>query len=142
MTTKFKSAYTFEDKGLTAHQRLAEIMVERLAASEQQTLPPRFWQNKDGRWAKEWKKQAIIAARLLKKFDAEAILKALRTQKGQKVWSLGAKWLLPLIETEQKKIQAYKERIEKEVTPICEPSTLPPQSTPFIPGESLARRLQ
>jgi hypothetical protein len=87
-------------------QYLAENMVARLATRDKFQLPDRFWAKSD-KWAREFKVQAIHAAKLLAEFGIEAIIAALRTTRGKQLYSLGARArLLPLVRDEQRRIVA------------------------------------
>lgn len=97
------SNYTYKNKKITEAQWLAECMCERKAIANNVQLPTQFW-SKDPVWKKEWLKQCIMANRLLKKYSLQAILAALKNEKSSRTYSLGSKFLKPLIEIEQNKL--------------------------------------
>ena len=108
---KFKSRYT--DKLVGSAQYLAEIMIERQAKKQGLNLPNNFW-NKD-EWKRNYMIQLRLAYSLLKLYCVEAILIALKTPQGKKIYSLGAKWLDSLYKIEQNKISNAKGKQEKVV---------------------------
>jgi hypothetical protein len=73
-TFRYKSPSTGDF--IMTNQYLAEIVVKRRAEKEKYNLPYKYW-NGDSTWAKEYKKQLVFASRLLKKYSAKAIIKAL-----------------------------------------------------------------
>lgn len=129
------SSYT--DKSVTPQAKLAEIMLER--QNKDITLPPHFWN--DDKWARPFKTQLRFAIQLLKLYSFEAIQLALSSKQGKNIYSLGAKWLDPLIKQEEHKLQiknkaqAVLDRVKKEETvqlnlPL-ESKPLPKQKTLF-----------
>ncbi len=95
---------------------LAENMCDRMARSQNTTLPELFWREKH--WANKFVLQVKHANDLLEKYDITAITAALRHPDGKRVYSLGFKSvLIPLIELEQKKIQT---RSEQQIPTIIE----------------------
>ena len=106
-----------------AHQ-IAEIICPRLFKTKGfKELPPKFWN--DPRFSREYRLQLIKANALLKTFSLEAIISALtKTKIGVKIYSLGAKWLDPIIAQEEEKIKQFNLKLEKssktQVEPIIE----------------------
>ncbi len=103
---------------ITPAQFLAEVMCERYAKQNRQDIPPKFWYKEP--WKKEFFKQLSLANKLLEKYDPALVSKALRSSEGKKIFSLGAPWLIKLIEYEEHKFkEADQEKVEKvEVLPI------------------------
>lgn len=96
---------------ITPAQFLAELMCERFAKQNRQDIPPKFWYKQP--WKKEFFKQLSLANKLLEKYDPALISKALRSQDGKKIFSLGAPWLIKLIEYEEYKFkEADKGKVE------------------------------
>jgi hypothetical protein len=91
---------------LNAMQKIAEIMCERIAAKEGRGLDTRFWLEPE--WAKRFNYQMSTARSLLKLYDVEAILRALRAN--PRVFSLGAPFFLVEVEKEQKKFVEERNR--------------------------------
>lgn len=90
---------------------IAEILITRQAKKDKKTLPHKFW-NVDP-WRKKYKLQMIRINGLLKIYDELAVIKALQSQKGKNIYSIGCPWLDELIEEEQKKLQEQPKVIEK-----------------------------
>jgi hypothetical protein len=111
---KYQSPYS-PDKKVTAAQYIAEIMCEKRAASFKTDLPVKFWNLPE--WCKFYKKQIFLAYPLLKKYDERAIIKALRDDELWNVYSLGAKWIIPVIE-KYEKIVKQKDENTKNVVEI------------------------
>lgn len=127
---KYHSKYT--DKLITSAQYLAEIMCERLAKKEKKELCLQFW-NTDY-WILPFKNQLRFANQLLKIYSCEAIINALNTFQGKRIYSLTAKWLDPIIKDEQLKID-NKPKTKTEATyEIKEEFSI--TRTPFKKGKS------
>lgn len=118
MNKKYKSRYgAISD--ITAAQYLVEFIMERAAKKDKTTLPFKFWNIP--KWNKAFRMQIKYANDLLKDYTEEEIFAALRTKKGERVYSLGAKKtiIIPLIEEVKAKRQEIlnrapsKERIQK-----------------------------
>lgn len=97
MNKKYKSRYGAVSN-ITAAQYLVEFIMERAAKKEKATLPFKFWNIP--KWNKTFRMQIKYANDLLKDYTEEEIFAALRTKKGERVYSLGAKKtiIIPLIE--------------------------------------------
>lgn len=95
---KYPSRYS-NGKEVSAAQYITEIICEHLAQKNKQDLHYRFWVSKE--WEKFYKSQIFTANKLLKTFDAKAIIKALETANGKKIYSLRAPHLLPIIQQHQ-----------------------------------------
>lgn len=123
----FKSLYT--QKFITPAAYIAETMVSRIARKEQagRDLPGNF--HSVDKWERFFKVQLRHAASLLKLYSYEALIKALRTYKGKTVYSLGAKFLDPLIKDEQEKINRVEEKKKEAVadTPAVIPEIVEPR---------------
>lgn len=98
MTNKFISKYS-NGKAVSAAQFITEMVCEHKAVLEKKDLHYRFWTNKE--WAQFYRSQIGTANKLLKKYDAKAIIKALKNTKARKIYSLRAPHLIPIIEQEQ-----------------------------------------
>lgn len=125
-----KSRYT--DKLVEDAQLLAEIACERMAKKDGKDLPFKFWNT--GRWLRDYKLQLRFANQLLKIYSFEAIRKSLDTFQGKKIYSLGAKWLDPIIAGEQEKLDrrgAAKEIQKREETFEKIQENLPVNRKPF-----------
>lgn len=93
-------------KYITGTQYLIELLCERKAHLDQQTLPIYFWRNE--KWEIEFKAQTRCINSLLKKYDLRALVHVLHTN--PKVYSLRAAFVKPKIEAAQKLVEADKER--------------------------------
>jgi hypothetical protein len=123
-------------------------MTARVADRDRYKLPDRFWLEKGSKWELEFRQQARKAAELLKDYSIQAIIAALRSTRGKKVYSLGAKSVLvPLIKAEQKVLdhkailaaeQAAEQAAERAATsPLL---TGPGPARPPAPPASPSRR--
>ena len=93
---------------------MAESMVARMAAKSGESLSQKFWTI--SRWERAFRLQLQSANSLLKIYDFEVIKAALNTKEGKRIYSLGAKWLIPLLETEAMKFN-HKQRAVPETEP-------------------------
>jgi hypothetical protein len=95
---KYPSKYS-NGKLVSAAQFITEIICENKAMKDNKDLHYRFWTNKN--WESFYRSQIASAHKLLKTYDAKAIIKALKNSKARKIYSLRAPHLIPIIETEQ-----------------------------------------
>lgn len=107
---------------LTAAQYLAELSCMRVAAHDHVHLPEGYW--KSSKWLREFQIQSRNARRLLGMFDTAAVFAAWKSPAAKKIWSIGSKKFLPIVEREQQKI----DRQSKAGT--CEPIELPTDEVP------------
>lgn len=98
MSDKYLSKYS-NNKEVTAAQYITEIICERKALIDKDDLHYKFWMQK--KWQIFYKNQIGSAHKLLKKYTAKAIIKALQSDKGKKIYSLRAPHLIPIIEQQQ-----------------------------------------
>jgi hypothetical protein len=103
---KYPSKYS-NGKEVSAAQYLAELVCERLAIKRKIDLHYRFWLNKE--WEKEYKGQIAAANKLLKRFELRFVIQALKTDRGQKIYSLRAPHLPSIIE--QMELQPDKQPV-------------------------------
>ena len=96
---KYPSKYS-NGKTVSAAQYITEIICEHLAQKNRKDLHYRFWVNKE--WQKFYKSQIFSANSLLKKYSEKAIIEALKTAVGQKIYSLRAPHLLAIIDQQEK----------------------------------------
>jgi len=108
----FKSIYG--NGFVTPAQYLTEALCFLVARQRGINLPDRFWESEE--WAKFFRHQVTLANRLLKKYDIDAILKALKDRRiKNKIRSLGANFMLvPVVEEYQKEINYQKSKPIKE----------------------------
>lgn len=94
----YKSSYS--DSWITAAQYITELICENMARKNQQVLPYKFWN--EYAWKGTFKRQLLLANGLLKIYSAAAIVQALRSKEGMKIYSLAAPWLDQIIEKFEK----------------------------------------
>lgn len=99
MSKKYPSKYS-NGKDVSAAQYITEIICEKKAKREGKDLHYRFWVNKE--WAAFYRNQIASANKLVKKYNELAIVKALNNPKTEKIYSLRAPHLIPIIEQEEK----------------------------------------
>lgn len=110
---KFISRYS-NNKEVTPAQYITELICEKRAKILKIDLHYRFWTNK--KWSQFYKSQINTANNLVKKFNAISIVKALQDSRTQKIYSLRAPSLAPIIEEYDKTI--IKRNCEISETPI------------------------
>jgi len=121
-SSKYQSKYC--DGFITAAQYITERICERIAFKDKKTLPRYFWKDKE--WFKKFRLQIKFANQLLAEYPADCIIKALRSPKASKIYSLGAKFILvPLIEAEVNKPKSVIEE-----TPVVDLSNIPKVEVP------------
>lgn len=99
---------------------MAEAMCARMAASKGENLGQKFWAIP--RWERTFRLQLQSANSLLKIYDFEVIKAALNTKEGKKIYSLGAKWLIPILETEAMKFKHRQESVQEVAEPEPSPA--------------------
>lgn len=113
----YKSSYS--DSWITAAQYISELMCENMARKNGQVLPYKFWN--EYAWKTAFKRQLLLANSLLKLYSAPAIIQAIRSKEGQKIYSLAAPWLDAIIEkfekVEKKPVEAPTVRKTDGVRP-------------------------
>jgi hypothetical protein len=105
---KYISKYS-NGKEVSAAQYITEIICENKAKKDNLDLHYRFWVNKE--WATFYRNQIASAHKLIKKYNDKAIVRALKNPKASKIFSLRAPYLIPIIEQEQKKLDAENKEI-------------------------------
>ena len=87
----------------TSAQYIAELMCQRMAErTNEGSLAYKFWNTK--KWKKTYQLQVIAANRLLNKYSDRAIVAALNTYKGLKIYSLRFPGLEEMIKTEHRRL--------------------------------------
>lgn len=95
MSDKYLSKYS-NGKSVCPAQFITEIVCERKAEIEKVDLHYRFWLQKY--WEKFYKNQIATAHKLVKKYPHKAIVKALQSPAGRRIYSLRAPHLPAIIE--------------------------------------------
>jgi hypothetical protein len=111
MSEKYISKYS-NGKEITAAQYITEIICEHWAKQNQQDLHYRFWSTSE-KWQKHYKGQISTANKLVKKYNAKAIIKALNDPKASRIYSLRAPHLPAIIERYEKILEEQKEELTK-----------------------------
>jgi|LULG01.1.fsa_nt_gb hypothetical protein len=97
----------------TAAQYIAEMMCQRMAEnSNEGSLAYKFW-NTD-KWKKTYTHQIILANRLVEDYDERAVIKALKSSRGCKIYSLRFPSLVDLIKSEEdilNRLDAFEEQV-------------------------------
>ncbi len=104
----FTSRYAPDTK-ITAAQYITEFICENKARKDGKDLPLRFWQIPA--WAKFFKLQILSAGGLLKIYEAEAIILALKTPQGRGIFSLRAPHLDQIVKEQQATLDARKTKL-------------------------------
>lgn len=92
---KYPSKYS-NGKSVSAAQYITEIICEHKAKKDKKDLHYRFWTTPS--WSKFYRDQISSANKLLKDYAPEDIILALNNQKAQKIYSLRAPFLKPIID--------------------------------------------
>lgn len=87
---------------VSAAQYITELICEHKAKKDKEDLHYKFWEHK--KWAVFYRNQIASANKLLKTYEAKAIIDALNSSSAQKIYSLRAPHLVPMIEQAQQKI--------------------------------------
>lgn len=109
---KYLSKYS-NGKLVTAAQFITEMVCERLAQKNKIDLHYKFWLSED--WQKSYKNQIPAANKLLKKYSAKAIIDALLSPVGKKIYSLRAPHLEPIIENIESKLKSAPKPVTKNI---------------------------
>jgi len=107
---KYPSRYS-NGKQVTISQYITELICENKAKYDKEDLGYRFWTNP--KWSKFYRDQIATANKLVKKYNGNAIIKALKNQKANKIYSLRAPGLIKLIEHEQDLIDKTNKDLSK-----------------------------
>lgn len=114
--SKYPSIYS-KNKYVTSAQFITELLCQRHAYYENNDLPKQFWELP--RWKAEFVKKVTHVNRLLEKYSAEVIIKALRDPQGRRLYSATSPKLKPLLEKYAQMPQvSIKEDIEELETSL------------------------
>lgn len=98
-------------KTVSAAQYITEIICEHKAKKDKKDLHYKFWTTPY--WAKFYRDQISSANTLLKNYSAEDIVCALNSDEAQKIYSLRAPFLKPIIEQTAKTNQQKNKTLSK-----------------------------
>jgi hypothetical protein len=107
---KYPSKYS-NGKTVSAAQYITEIICEKKAKKEKKDLHFRFWLSPE--WEKYYRNQIASAHALLRKYRDTAIIRALNNPKTEKIYSLRAPHLSPIIEQEEKLLETQNQTLSK-----------------------------
>jgi len=107
---RYISKYS-NNKPVTAAQYITEIICEKKAQKDRLDLHYRFWTLKI--WSRFFRDQIATANKLLKDYDAKAIIKALNDPKSQTIYSLRAPFLKDIIIEHQKQLENINTTLTK-----------------------------
>lgn len=99
-------------KEVSAAQYITELICENKAKQEKKDLHFKFWTNKE--WAAYYRNQIATANKLVKKYNEQAIIRALKNSKAQKIYSLRAPHLVAIIEYETELLNQENKLLSKE----------------------------
>jgi len=94
---KYPSKYS-NGKFVSAAQYITELICEKKAKKDKKDLHYKFWVTKE--WSTYYRNQIASAYVLLKQYDDVAIIRALNNPQSEKIYSLRAPFLVPIIEKE------------------------------------------
>lgn len=109
---KYISRYS-NNKEVSAAQYITEIICEQKAKKDKVDLHYRFWTNK--KWSLFYRNQIGTANKLLETYSAKAIIKALLSTEGQKIFSLRAPHLPAMIQTAEIQISKENSTLTKHI---------------------------
>ena len=113
MADKYLSKYS-NGKTVSPAQFITEIICERKAQSDKQDLHYRFWVH--DKWAAFYKNQIASAHKLLKKNSPNAIIRALNTDTGKRIYSLRAPHLVAIIAEQEELLSKENTTFTKDIT--------------------------
>lgn len=108
---KYISKYS-NGKSITAAQYITEIICENKARKDKKDLHFKFWTNKE--WSAYYRNQIATANQLVLKYNEQAIVRALKSKEAEKIYSLRAPHLIPIIEKEEKILISENKQLSKE----------------------------
>lgn len=100
-------------KDVSAAQYITELICEHKAKIEKMDLHYRFWTNK--KWSRYYRDQIASANKLLNKYSAKAVIKALNDTKAEKIYSLRAPHLISIIEHYEKIVQSEEKALDPQI---------------------------
>lgn len=108
---KYISKYS-NGKYVTAAQYITELICENKAKQEKKDLYFKFWTSKE--WSLYYRNQIATANKLVKEYNPQAIIRALKTTQATKIYSLRAPHLMPIIEQQEDLLDKENQSLTKE----------------------------
>jgi hypothetical protein len=109
---KYPSRYSNE-KFVSAAQYITEMICEKKAKIDKEDLHHRFWTNK--KWSSFFRNQIATANKLVSKYGEKAVIRALKNPKTERMYSLRAPYLLPIIEQEAEIVSKENSALTKNL---------------------------
>lgn len=101
------------NKPVSAAQYITELICEKKAKLDKNDLHYRFWVSK--KWSMFFRNQIATANKLLEKYDAKAIVNALLDKRTDKIYSLRAPHLKPIIDEKQDDLNNTEDSLTKDI---------------------------
>jgi hypothetical protein len=108
---KYPSRYS-NDKFVSAAQYITEMICEKKAKMDKQDLHYRFWTNK--KWSAFFRNQIATANKLIKEYGEKPVIRAMNNPKTERIYSLRAPHLIPIIEQEAKLLEEENDVLTKK----------------------------
>jgi hypothetical protein len=108
---KYISKYS-NGKNVSPAQYITELLCENKAKQEKKDLHFRFWNTPE--WSAFYRNQIATANKLVKVYNPQCIIRALKHQSASKIYSLRAPHLIPIIEQECKLFETENKELTKE----------------------------
>jgi hypothetical protein len=108
---KYPSRYS-NGKDVSAAQYITELICENKAKINKEDIGFKFWTNK--KWMKYYRDQIASANKLLAKYNEQAIIKALKNIKAERIYSLRAPHLIDIIEEEQAILETQNRTLNQD----------------------------
>lgn len=109
---KYPSRYS-NDKFVSAAQYVTEMICEKKAKMDKQDLHHKFWTNK--KWSAFFRNQIATANKLIQKYGEKPVIRALNNPKTERIYSLRAPHLIPIIEQEAKLVENENSTLTKNL---------------------------
>ena len=108
---KYPSRYS-NGKNVSAAQYITELICENKAKIDKEDIGIKFWTSK--KWTNYYRNQISSANKLLEKYNEQAIIKALKNTKAQRIYSLRAPHLIAIIEEEQSNLETQNKILNQD----------------------------
>ena len=108
---KYPSRYS-NGKNVSAAQYITELICENKAKIDKEDRGIKFWTSK--KWTNYYRNQISSANKLLEKYNEQAIIKALKNTKAQRIYSLRAPHLIAIIEEEQSNLETQNKILNQD----------------------------